>query len=52
MNKKILGVKLSTYLTVLLCLIAAFVIWLIFNLPDSLNAEEATSFIGQASRFL
>ena len=39
MNKKFLGVKLSTYLAVLLCLIAAFALWIFVNLPDRLTDE-------------
>ena len=36
MNNKFLGVKLSTYLTFLVCLVAAFAMWLIFNIPDGI----------------
>ena len=40
MNKKIFGVRLSTYLTIALCIIAAFFLWLYVNYPES-NAVEA-----------
>ena len=41
MNKKIFGVRLSTYLTIALCFVAAFFLWLYVNYPDSSIAEAA-----------
>ena len=42
MKKKILGVKISTIIIALLCLIAAFVLWLIVNVGAIENAPEET----------
>ena len=41
MDKKFLGIKLSTYLTVLVCLIAAFLLWLCVNVSASVSREAA-----------
>lgn len=41
MNKKFLGVKLSSYLIFLICLIASFAMWLIFNIPDEIDSATA-----------
>ena len=41
MDKKVFGIKLSTYLMFLLCLLAAFLLWIFVNLPE--YVEEATS---------
>ena len=42
MNKKILGVKLGTILTAVVCLIVAIVVWLLVKF--NLNAEALCSF--------
>jgi hypothetical protein len=39
MNKKIFGIKVSTYLTVLLCLVCAVTVWLFAKISPSLSAE-------------
>ena len=45
MNKKFLGLKISTYLTALICLIAAFLLWLFVNISGELPSSGATGFI-------
>ena len=44
MNKKFLGIKVSTYITAFVCLIAAFLLWLCVNVSGLLG-EEAVSVI-------
>ena len=39
MEKKFLGIKLSTYFTVLMCLVAAFLLWLCVNISDVMGAD-------------
>ena len=34
MNKKIFGIKISTFISVLVCLIAAILFWIMANLPE------------------
>lgn len=43
MKKKIFGIRLSTYLTVALCLVAAFILWLYVNFPG--ESSNVTSLI-------
>lgn len=35
MNKKVFGIKISTIISVLVCLIAAILFWTMANLPES-----------------
>ncbi len=42
MDKKIFGIKIGTYLSVLLSLVCAVVFWLYVNIVD-LNAEDLMS---------
>ena len=37
MNKKILGVKISSILAGVVCIIAAFAVWLFFNLHNKID---------------
>ena len=51
MNKKIFGIKISTIISVLVCLIAAVLFWTIANLPCdalSMHADVAVPVIGGA----
>ena len=41
MDKKFLGIKVSTYITAFVCLIAAFLLWLCVNISDLLGEEVA-----------
>ena len=46
MNKKFLGIKVSTYLTVLLSVASAFAFWLLVkSTPDAAFAFIASKFI-------
>ncbi len=38
MNKKIFGIKLGTFITALVCLIVAFVIWIYVEYDRALDA--------------
>ena len=37
MNKKFLGIKLSVYMTVFICLIASFLVWLVAGADIDVN---------------
>jgi hypothetical protein len=44
MNKKFFGIKLSTILTFVICLVVSFVIWMLVKYQlDSKNAEAVFS---------
>ena len=43
MDNKFLGIKISTYFTVLVCLVAAFLLWLCVNVSTMLG-EQALAF--------
>ena len=40
MNKKLFGIKLGTYLLLLLCLLAAFLIWIFVNISSVTDDAE------------
>jgi len=42
-NKKFLGIKISVYLTILICLLASFLIWIVTS--TSFNVGTLQSFI-------
>ena len=52
MNKKFLGIKLSTYLTAFLCLVAAFLLWLLVNMNGELSEEKATAILHGLTSFI
>ncbi len=52
MNKKILGIKISTILTVLACLIVSIVIWTIVKYNLNNTPEESAVAALQACPFL
>lgn len=45
MNKKILGVKISSILTGVVCVIAAFAVWLFFNLHNKIDLSFVAQFV-------
>ena len=45
MNKKFLGIKISTYLTVICCAIVAVLFWLYVKYTESLPSEAAGSLL-------
>jgi len=47
MNKKFLGIKISTYLTVLCCFFAAVLLWLYvkYSEDNSFNPQDVVAFI-------
>ena len=46
MNKKFLGIKISTILQLLVCVILAFVIWFVVQYTNS-QAEADTAALGE-----
>ena len=51
MNKKIFGIKVSTYLTILLCLACAITVWLFAKISSANNSEVSAAF-AQLARLL
>ncbi len=43
MNKKIFGIKISTYLQLLICFFVAFCVWFFANYVEITENNEATS---------
>ena len=43
MNKKIPGVRISSILTMLLCILAAFVVWVCFNVQNEMDLASILS---------
>ena len=41
MNKKIFGIKISTILTAFVCIVVAFMIWMLVKYKTDINAETA-----------
>jgi hypothetical protein len=49
MDKKILGIKIGTYLTVLLALVCAVVFWLYVKIA---SYDDVTSVVSEIARYL
>lgn len=52
MNKKFLGIKISTYLTALVCLVAAFLLWLFVNISGELSSEGTAELVNRFASLL
>ena len=49
MNKRFLGLKISTYLTALVCLFAAFLLWIMINVSAELAMATDQNSISDAT---